>query len=109
MPHSTRNFTVADPRDFDGNPYDVGARALAQLRGILQQVELSLPVTELMVRNAELERQMALDQDPDAVNWPTSPQGKKFYAVRVKLDDLKNELSAMERAASYDPRHPPTA
>ena len=107
MTHQPKQFTVADPRTFDGNPYEAGARALAQLRGIVRLAELSLPATEIMARNAELERQMVDGGDPDASSWPTSAQGNKFKRIAEHLAGISQQLSVLERAASYDPRHPP--
>jgi hypothetical protein len=109
MTQNIQRFTVVDPRAMDGNPYEVGARGIAQLRGILRIAELSLPAVELMARNAELERQMVDGDEPDAISWPASPQGRKFERIKLDLARMSTELSVLERAAGYDPKNPPRA
>jgi hypothetical protein len=91
----------------DGNPYEVAGRGVAQLRGILRLAQLSMPAVELMARNAEMERQMALDQEPDVTDWDTSPVGRKFAYARTALSEVADALEIVERAVSFDPRHPP--
>lgn len=109
MTNDPQKFVVTDPRTFDGNAYEVGARGIAQLRALHRLVELSLGPAELMARNAYMERQMALGQEPDAAGWPDSPQGRIFTRLRRQTTDAIQALTSLERAVAFDPKHPPRA
>lgn len=97
---------MQDPRNFDGDCYQAAERAIRQLRGVLTVAETLIAPTELMARNAELERQLALGNDlgKPAVEWPLSPQGAKVTQVRDSLASLQRTLSALERAVAYNPK-----
>lgn len=109
MPHEPQKFVVTDPRSFDGNVYEVAQRAVAQLRALERLIELSLLPAEIMARNAELERQMTDGGEPDAPSWADSPQGRMFARIREQNQRVIKALDSLERAVSYDPRHPPVA
>ena len=61
-----------------------------------------------MARNAELERQAALDDgnrpQVTAMNWPTSAQGAKLRTAQRTLEDVSDVLASVAVAASWDPR-----
>lgn len=106
MTHKTESFVLADPRDFDGDPYEVAERAVAQLEGVLRVFEATVPATILMVRNAELERQIATGTDPSVPAYDESTQGRKWAALREQIDGLRKELALLRRVAAYNPRAP---
>lgn len=107
MLHDPKSFVVADPRDFDGNCFEVADRAVAQLQGLVQITEEALDPARLMARNAELERQCQRDEDLDATGWDDTAEGRRWARIRVNLGVLKNDLLVLRRAAGFDPKHPP--
>ena len=102
-----KNFTIADPRHFDGTPYEVAERAAAQLEGLALLAKAALPTAELMARNAEMSRRMDLGGDPEGDRWVTEPQGRQWRALTDEIDALLRRLKAIKAASGYDPRHPP--
>jgi hypothetical protein len=109
MTHPTYTLAVSDPREFDGNPYEVAEQATRQLHGLARLMELSLPAVEKMARNAQMERDIALGGEPDAAGWPDSPQGRQFEMIRRQNADHVRVLNYLVQAAAYDPKNPPTA
>lgn len=86
----------------DGTVYEVAGRAVAQLRSLEKLIELSLSGTEAMVRNAQMERD--LEQTGTTQSWENSPQGRVFARLRQNNSESIRALTALERAAAYDPR-----
>jgi hypothetical protein len=97
---------VQDPREFDGDAYQVAERAIQQLRAVIAQAEQLMPATVLMVRNADLERTLALGQPLGDVakEWPESPQGRKLAQHQETLLRMQVSLEALQRAAAYNPK-----
>ena len=101
----TQTYVVADPRSFEGTPYEVAARAVAQLGALVALTTETLDASEVMIRNAELSRNLyETPEDARADEWENSPQGRKLAGVREKLEALRKELSVLQRAAGFDPR-----
>lgn len=104
MTQEPKIIAVVDPRTFEGDPYEVAERAVAQLKGLLGVVEEAVEPVKLMVRNAELERQLAREEAPDAVGWDETTEGRRWQAVEDKILGLRNELSILKRVAAFNPR-----
>lgn len=109
MTHEPQKFVVADPRTFDGTPFEVAGRAVAQLRGLVKLVELSTPPAEAMARNAQMSRDIEAEMVGLGPPWEETPQGRIFAKLRKQTEETLHALEALERAASYDPKHPPRA
>lgn len=109
MTHEPQRFVVTDPRTFDGNAFEVAQRAVDQVLALARLTELSLGPTVLMARNAELERQMALGDEPDAAAWEQSTQAKQFASAVAELQNAQRRLRVLRRAVAFDPKHPPRA
>lgn len=109
MTHQTHTLAVSDPREFDGNPYEVAERAIRQLQGLAKLIELSLPATDKMARNAQMERDIALDLPADAASWPQSPQARLLARIAEQNADHVRVLEQLAKAVAFDPKHPPTA
>lgn len=107
MTQEFKTFTIADPRDFDGNPFEVAERAVAQLEGLERLIAYALPSAELMARNAEMTRRMDLGGEPEGDRWVETPQGRQWAALKEEMKAVQKRLRVMKAAASYDPRHPP--
>ncbi len=113
QPHDPLVFTITDPRTFDGDPYDVASRSITQVRGIVRVLQTSLTPAEVMMRNAQMERQL-YHSDGDnarASDWETSAEGRQLTqvveAVQVLAEDageIERRLGALAKAAAYDPR-----
>lgn len=104
-----QTFTIADPRDFDGNPFEAAERSVAQLEGLVMLLTAALPMAELMARNAEMTRRMDAGGDPEGDRWVEEPQGRQWRALNDEAERLRKRLRAMKAAAGYDPKHPPKA
>jgi hypothetical protein len=104
MTHLTQSFVIADPRTFDGDPYEVAERAVAQLQGLLTLVEQATGPTLLMVRNAELERQLAGGDDPSVKAFEDSTQGRRWVEFRESVQTARNDLNILRRVASFNPK-----
>lgn len=107
---STRTVTITDPREFDGDPYQVAERAVAQIKGLTLLLIENLDAVDKMARNAELERLLAsgsIDTEElrkQALGWPESPQGRKLSIAEERLQAIVNDLTSLERAVAYNPR-----
>lgn len=104
MPHEPKHFTVLDPRSFDGNCFDVSERAVGQTKALLQLTLDSLDGARLFARNAELERQLYRKEDPDAVGWLDTAEGKRWERLEATLRQAADELSVLQRVAAFNPR-----
>lgn len=102
-----RSFIVADPRDFDGTPFEVAGRAAAQLEGLLTLLLEAVPQAELMARNAEMTRRIDTGSDPEGDRWVEEPQGRQWALLKTDLTTLKRRVGYMRAAAAFDPKHPP--
>lgn len=109
MTHQPKTFTIADPRSFDGDPFDVAERAALQTAALFKLATESLEGTRLMVRNAELERQLLTGAECDAPGFDTSPQGKKLAALAELGNGAVRTLETLAKAAAYNPKNPPRA
>ena len=99
--------TFTDPRSFDGNPYDVAERAIAQCAGILKVYDQALEGAWLMTRNAEMERNLATQKPPAGDEFLDTPQGRQFVKLSELLKESNRILGVLQVAAAYDPKHPP--
>lgn len=109
MPDLTQTFTVADPRTFDGDPYEVAFRACHQASAIAGILVKSIEDANVMARNAEMERNLIDSDDPKAGDWDQSPQGRRFEELSVQVDNVRLALEALAKASSYNPKKPPKA
>ena len=100
-----RTFTVTAATSFDGTPYEVAARSVAQSSALLALLSETVEEAILMARNAELSRNLyADDTDAKAETWDDTPQARQFLAVQVSLTTAAKRLRALELAAGFDPR-----
>lgn len=95
-------FVVADPRTFDGDPYEVAGRAVAQAGALTALLKRAVTDARVMARNSELERQ-PLDE-MDVSLFEEGIHGKKFDTILETLERLQREFRALEAAAKFDPK-----
>lgn len=101
--------TFTDPREFDGDPYDVAQRAVAQAEGILKVYRTALDAAYLMARNAEMERNLAMHKPPAGSDYLMGPQGRRFIKLQDVARTSEKDLQILQTAVAYNPKHPPRA
>jgi hypothetical protein len=108
MAREAAQFTYLDPRSFDGTPYQVAERACNQAAALVSLAIQAAEDANVMARNAELSRGMALDAEADtrqaALDWEESPQGSMLAATTTELERCARILGAVGQAAAYDPK-----
>lgn len=107
MSESQTTITYTDPRYFEGDPFEVADKAVAQAVAAAELSQRALADAEVMARNAELERQLYASGECDADTWPVGPQGRQYDALSKLLGELQSRLGLLRRAAAFNPRHPP--
>lgn len=100
---STTTFTVADPRTFEGDPYEAAERACRQIEAMLKLAEKLLPATRIMVRNAEMERHL-IDGDARPMEWEEGIHGRRFDKAVEDLEKLRQEFAVQAQAAGFNPK-----
>lgn len=101
---NTQHFSATDPREFDGDPFEVADRAVAQIKGVIDVALTLAPATILMVRNAELERRIIRDEDPDAAGWPETTEGRRWSDIEADLRSATDKLTVLQRVAAFNPK-----
>lgn len=109
MTQQTKTFTIADPRTFDGDPFEVAERAVLQSAAVAGILHESLGGTRIMVRNAELERQLLIDGECDAPGFDEAVQGRKLNGLIETAEAAVKTLETLAKAAAYNPKNPPRA
>jgi len=103
---STQSFTVADPRTFDGDPYEVAERAVRQAEAVSRVLLQVLHGARIMARNAQLERELHETGECDAVAYDESAQGRAFAAIKADIEESQRRLGVLAKAAGYNPKTP---
>lgn len=103
---NTKQFIVTDPRTFDGNPYEVAERAVAQAEALLAVAVDAAEAAAVMARNAEMERQLERRETPDPLKFETGPHGKLFKQVSDETHKNIERLGMLKRAGGFDPKRP---
>jgi hypothetical protein len=99
---------IVDPRNFDGDAYQVALASVQQAKGLATLLLENLEGVNLMARNAELERLLSLDLSTEelrdrAHEWPSSPQGRKLAAIQAEVENTIDRLASLEKAVAYNP------
>lgn len=104
MTHEPRVITITDPRTFDGDPYEVAERACLQASALAGILAEALDPVRLMVRNAELERQLQTHERANAELWESGPQARTLATAQDDLLLLQKRLDTLGRAAGFNPK-----
>lgn len=99
-----KTVTITNPADYDGDPFDVAVRAVAQAGALTGITREALESARLMARNAELERELLLTGECDAVAWEDSGEGKKYRVLIQYLTGIQQQLGILEKAAGFNPK-----
>lgn len=102
---NTRTFTLTDPRDFDGSPYQAAERAVQQAGALALLLAEAIEDAGILARNAEMERTFSTDAvlRDVAAGWLDSPQGRRYSDLVERTDKITRDLALLRRAAAYDP------
>lgn len=104
LTHQTKQFTIADPRTFEGDPFEVAERAALQAGALATLLRESLAPVRLMLRNAELERQIMDGEKCDPQKFEESLHARKFTEVEDNIAAVEKALKALARAGGYNPK-----
>src|SRR5688500_17668076 len=105
MPN-TKQFVIADPRSFDGDPFEVAERAAAQALALVKLAEEAVDGEQVMARNAAMERDLIDRRTPDPVGYDSGPEGRQWVDVRAHLAGVRTRLAILTRAAGFNPKRP---
>lgn len=106
MDKRVRQFVVGDPRDFDGDPFEVAERSLRQSAAVAAVMLESLKGARLMVRNAEMERQIIEHGECSAADFEDTAQARRLDDVSRSIAEAEKSLHMLARAAGYNPKKP---
>lgn len=101
---STQQFTIADPRAFDGNPFEVAERAALQAQAVTKLLASAAEGAYIMARNAELERQLIASNECDSLAWEESAQNRRWGEVLERLALVEKDLAVLVKAAAFNPK-----
>lgn len=104
MSHLNKQFAVADPRTFEGDPYEVADRAVRQAASLFFLAQQATQAARIMVRNAHLERQLAFEQECDPDEFEDSLVAKKIDTAISDTDATVKALEAVAKAAAFNPK-----
>lgn len=104
MTHQTQTFTIADPRTFDGDPYEVAERAVAQAEALVKLSTQAVYDAWVMARNAELERQIVATGEPNATEFEQGIHGRKFADLITQFQEAQTTLAMLRRSAAFNPK-----
>ncbi len=104
----TQYFALPDPRDMDGDPYEVAQRSCLQAEALARMLAITLEATSLMARNAQMERNMVeTPHDPRAGEWEDSAQGTQFARCHKNAKNIERTMNTLAKASGYNPKKPP--
>lgn len=107
MPSTTTTFDYLDPRELDGDPFQVASAACQQAENALSLAEKSVDDAYIMARGAHMERQLQSGEEPDGVGFADDPLGARIISIRDLIEQMGNAVKNVAVAASYNPRKPP--
>lgn len=107
MSDTSTTFEYTDPRQLDGDPFQVASAAGGQALTALEVSAKGVDDLYVMSRGAHMERQLQRGEEPDGVGFATEPLGKRITSAQELLAGLIVTIRGLTRAASYNPRKPP--
>lgn len=104
MAQEPKHFTVVDPRTFEGDPFEVADRAVAQAQAVARVLVGCTETASIMARNAEMERNLMASAEAGASEWDDSLYGKRWNALKEALRRVEKELGTLGKAAAFNPK-----
>lgn len=108
MTENLKTFAVANPNSFDGTPFEVADRSVKQAGAIAGVLRNALTEAVPMIANAEMERQIHANGKADYKAFEASALGKQFAVLIAQAEGIERKCAILARAASFDPKHPPS-
>lgn len=102
-------FTITDPREYDGDPYEVAERAVRQASALAALLRQSLDSAYIVSRNAQLERELLVSDECDAHAYDESAEGRRFATLKAEAENIEARLKPLVRSVGYNPKQPLTA
>lgn len=96
-----------NPRNLDGDPYQVAEATFAQAGRVLDLLDEAMKDCFWAARNTEMERELAAGLEPDGAEFTKTPLGQKITTISKVAAGLSPILAGAGRAATYNPRKPP--
>lgn len=107
MTETIQTFTVADPKEFDGDPFEVAERACAQAAAIAKILEASVKAAESMALNAQMTRNLQeTPANARAEEWPESVYAKRLQEALKAAAGIEKVMTQVGRAAGFNPKAP---
>lgn len=103
------DIEYTDPRGLEGDSFQVANATVKQALAVGELFETALADVFIFARNAEMQREIYADQEPNGVEFPKTPLGTKIDSCRKTLTAIQEALVSVKKAAAYDPKHPPVA
>lgn len=97
-------IALVDPRNLDGNPYEVAEQAVAQAEALARLALKYLDSSYKMARNASLERSLVLTGEVPKQAYKDSAECMVFNVVLSDLTRAVLKLEALKKAVAYDPK-----
>lgn len=104
MTQDTQKFVVADPRGFDGDPYEVAERTFKQAEAIAVILDKCLSDARVMARNAEMSRQLDIGEAADAAEFEDTALAQQIDKNRDSVQRVSKALAILGKAASFNPK-----
>lgn len=102
----TQSFTLADPRTFDGDPYEVAERAVRQAAAVAHLLVDAIESAYVMARNAQLERELHASGECDATAYLPSAEGMRWTQTLKTAQAAEKNLAILAMAAGFNPKAP---
>jgi hypothetical protein len=106
MAHEPKHVVITDPREFDGDPFEVAERAVNQAGALTTILRSNVELAFVMARNAEMERQIIDTGEPSAADFETSVHARKLQKIVADLRDAEKTLRTLARAVGFNPKAP---
>jgi hypothetical protein len=107
MTHKPKHFTLIDPRELDGDPFDAAEKACQQAAGLAKLLQQALDGAVLMARNAEFERQLQSQKKVNVEAWDNGPSAKLFSTLKNSVAEVESKTTMLSKASGYNPKNHP--
>lgn len=95
---------MADPRTFDGDPYEVASRAVRQAEAVTRILATAVDGAHVMTRNAELERQLVVSGECDAIAYEDSAENRRWVRINEAVQQVQKDLAVLVKVAGFNPK-----
>ena len=104
MTQLTQKFAIADPKTFEGDPYEVAERAAKQAAAVVKLARQTTEAARVMIRNADLERQLALTGECDVQEFEESALAQIVDQIVTDTTEAERKLMRVAQSVSFNPK-----